>query len=712
MITFNEYIKNSNVKLDSDGVLDASYGKEFLEKHNVTTFKNEKTIFSDTRLQKLFSIVLSEAIEDKATDILIRPEDNFGLVYHRVGREMKVHRILHKGAVESFVTFMRKTCGINPEQIKRGESAKYTFSHYQDEETYTDYDTRFQFHPTDLGSSVGIRVFYQDTLNRSIDDLGFADLITYHYKNTLKLREGLILVSGPTGSGKALSLNTEIPMFEGGFKKLSSIKTGDVILDNNGNPTNVLAIYDHEGNDCFKLKLSDGSEVIADSSHNWFVYSSENNSLVKTTHELYNDKNNDYWIPNIGHPVKYQNKPVPLDPKSLGISLGFCTKFNSLQTTLTQILGETEEHVLLKIKEVFSSDEIMIPEQYLYNSPNIRKELLEGIIAGVSSRLNHNYHDVIEDLSDKMLYQTKQLAESLGKVVLIKNKKLIITDEVSRKIVEITPVKTEPTRCLTVDSTEHLFLFSKEYIVTHNTTTEYVGILQILQESGFTSNIFTIEDPIEYKIRGITQSEVDNVNGFTFGEATKSFLRMNPDVILVGEIRDDETAKAVTRASTSGHLAISTVHANSTLEVLSVLKQYGVHQNDIINAVKLVLYQVLEEKLCPHCRKNKILSPHQKSWVDKKLIGMPELAIVYEKNEQGCSSCNYKGVNGRVMLNEMLVTGFEFRVLQEEYGQNIDELKRALINSEEKLFYPIEWDVHRRIKDGDIDFETATRLIH
>lgn len=449
MESLESAIKEYDLKFDVDKQLDISYGNEYIATHNVTTHKDKDTIFADTRLRKLFQLIMSEGLEARATDILIRPESKFGLVSNRIGRTMIPSRAIHKGAVESLITYIRILVETNSESTRKGVFAKYTFNREivdGDNISYESFDTRLQFQPSKYGSVVDIRIFYNENLNKDIDDLGFPDLIAYHYKQALKLREGLIIVSGPTGSGK--------------------------------------------------------------------------------------------------------------------------------------------------------------------------------------------------------------------------------------------------------------------------TTTEYVGILQILKDSKYTSNIWTIEEPIEYKIDGITQSEVDELHGYTFAEGVKSALRMNPDVMLIGEVRDDETAKTVTRASTSGHLALTTIHANSTLEVLDVLKQYNVHKNDIINAVRLVIFQTLEEKLCPHCRKQKILKPHQKDWLDRKLIGKEQLTTIYERNHEGCEHCNFKGIKGRVMLNEMLVTGFEFRVLQELNNGNVDKLKQDLINSEDKLFYPIEWDVHRRIKNGEIDFESATRLIH
>lgn len=893
-LTLDDAIKKHKYKHDVDGTLDKSYGKEYLAKHNVTTHVDKDTIYADTRLRKLFQIILEEGIAVGATDILIRPELRYGLVSNRVGRTMMPSRLIHIGAVESLITYIRMLVETNPESTKKGVSAKYTFHKEikddNDNITYEKYDTRLQFQPSKYGSVVDIRIFYNENLNKDIDDLGFPDLITYHYKQALKLREGLIIVSGPTGSGKALDINTDIPMFEGGFKKLKDIVIGDYIIDSNGEKTKVLNIFNHVDNDVFKITFSDGLEVLADSDHNWFVYDrnsrisevynreknlnkvrepnfdnetmykidlllkktlktdtisvlelsrqlnitrgvidrlvkinnfeligskpkyinkfqiltalrnhgyknkyDQRKNLVKpkvlTTLQMYNSgvkyvnkkglvtEYNNYSVKNINSPVKYDKKHTEIPPYMLGVwlgdghssasrisgideeifnnleNLGYSISSRGYQTVyIGDYKNETTLYNQLKCSNLFGNKHI--PNNYLYNDVEGRKELLSGLL-DTDGSVNHKGLVEYYTSSKTLMKQVKQLIESLGykttvnsKIQRYKNPKseyieckelytisfkansLVFKlnrkneklkefidkyqgdEHLHRYITKIEKVESIPTKCLTVDSKDHLFLCTKSYLPTHNTTTEYVGILQILHDSEFTSNIWTIEEPIEYKIDGITQSEVDELHGYTFADGVKSALRMNPDVMLVGEVRDDETAKTVTRASTSGHLALTTIHANSTLEVLDVLKQYNVHKNDIVNAVRLIIFQTLEDKLCPHCRKQKILKPHQKNWLDRKLIGKEQLSTIYERDHNGCEYCNYSGISGRVILNEMLVTGFEFRVLQELSNGNIDKLKSDLMNSEDKLFYPIEWDVHRRIKDGEIDFESATRLIH
>lgn len=721
-----DVLKEYDLKFDEEKKLDVSYGIEFLEHHEETTFKNANTIFSDVRLQKLFDLIMTEGIENKATDIFIHPEEKFGIVRYRVGRSMIPYRIIHRGATESLITYIRKLTETNPEHIKAPNGANFQFkiekTTLTERASIVPYDCRIQFNPSNYGSVTSIRVFYPENLELTVKDLGFTDLVTYNYNQALKLREGLIILSGPTGSGKALDVNTDIPMFQGGFNKLKDINIGDIILDDKGNPTKVLNIFYHENKESLKLTFSDKLEVISDKEHNWMVYENCLKSPKKvTTDYIYNNFHlNKYYFETVKEPVKYEHKLNSNQSFEQGMCLGF-----SEEPIISDNIKNL--HNRLKIKyNCPNSDKYKTIEEYLYSSVRDRVDLLRGLVESHGRIKNGLICYYTKDCEFKKI--VKQLMESLGHIVNIlkeddyyviyfeiKNYKnrYLPSDSINfRELVSIEKVTNRDTICLTVDSDSHLFLCTKSYLPTHNTTTEYVGIKQILKDSNFTSNILTVEDPIETRIAGIVQTSVDELNGYTFAEATKSFLRMNPDVMLIGEVRDNDTAKTATRASTSGHLTLTTIHANSTLEVLDVLKQYGVHPNDIKNAVKLIIFQTLEDRLCPKCREIKILNSHQKNWIDRKLMNKEELATVYVHKEHGCDYCNHTGYKGKILLNEMLVSNFEFRVLRDTYESDIDGLKRALINSEENIYYPIEWDIHRRIKEGEIDFETATRLIH
>ncbi|NQU63696.1 MAG: type II/IV secretion system protein [SAR324 cluster bacterium] len=153
-------------------------------------------------------------------------------------------------------------------------------------------------------------------------------------------------------------------------------------------------------------------------------------------------------------------------------------------------------------------------------------------------------------------------------------------------------------------------------------TTSLYSILKELQSEAL--NIVTIEDPVEYRLNGITQVEVNNLAGISFASALRSFLRQDPDVILVGEIRDAETAQIAARAAQTGHLVLSTLHSNNVFEAIHRLKSLGVKGDDIATSLKLLVSQRLVPRICG-CGKN------------------PD-----------CPSCSGKGVSGRIPVLEML----------------------------------------------------------
>jgi type IV pilus assembly protein PilB len=148
-------------------------------------------------------------------------------------------------------------------------------------------------------------------------------------------------------------------------------------------------------------------------------------------------------------------------------------------------------------------------------------------------------------------------------------------------------------------------------------------------------NIVTIEDPIEYNIRGINQTHVKPDIGFTFAQALRAFLRQDPDIIMVGEIRDNETAEIAIRASLTGHLVFSTLHTNDSISAVTRLLDMGIDSFLVASSLKLVIAQRLVRRLC-RCSKNG--RPNENAGTSKK----------------GCKKCYYTGFKGRIGIFEML----------------------------------------------------------
>ena len=165
-------------------------------------------------------------------------------------------------------------------------------------------------------------------------------------------------------------------------------------------------------------------------------------------------------------------------------------------------------------------------------------------------------------------------------------------------------------------------------------------------------NIMTVEDPIEYELAQITQTQVETKRGVTFGAALRAILRQDPDIILVGEIRDKETAETATHAAMTGHLVLATVHANDAVSAISRMADMGLPYSTIASTLRGSIAQRLLRRVCGACAEP----------VDGKLT--PEEQRLCEQHEVepvvravGCSECGFTGYKGRIPVNEVMVTG-------------------------------------------------------
>lgn len=171
------------------------------------------------------------------------------------------------------------------------------------------------------------------------------------------------------------------------------------------------------------------------------------------------------------------------------------------------------------------------------------------------------------------------------------------------------------------------------------------------------NNISTLEDPVEYRMPGVNHSQINPQISFDFSDGLRSLLRQDPDIIMVGEIRDGQTAHLAVEASITGHLVFSTIHANSTANTIQRLVNLGIDPLLLVSSLKLVISQRLARKLCPHCR-----IPHQpEPAVREKIISRvgkyindKESFLIYKMRTEGCERCNHKGYKGRTGFFEIL----------------------------------------------------------
>ena len=172
--------------------------------------------------------------------------------------------------------------------------------------------------------------------------------------------------------------------------------------------------------------------------------------------------------------------------------------------------------------------------------------------------------------------------------------------------------------------------------------------------------IVTVEDPVEYNIEGINQVQVNEEIGFTFASALRAFLRQSPNIILVGEIRDSETADIAIRAALTGHLVLSTIHTNDAPSTVNRLVDMGIEPFLLSASLNLIQAQRLVRKVCKNCKKEVKYPPKvlQEAGIDPEVL---EGATVYEG--EGCNVCNYTGYKGRIAITEVMPITPELREL-------------------------------------------------
>ncbi|MBF0263869.1 MAG: type II secretion system ATPase GspE [Gammaproteobacteria bacterium] len=179
------------------------------------------------------------------------------------------------------------------------------------------------------------------------------------------------------------------------------------------------------------------------------------------------------------------------------------------------------------------------------------------------------------------------------------------------------------------------------------TTTLYAG-LSIL--NNHTRNILTVEDPIEYDIDGIGQTQVNSKTDMSFARSLRAILRQDPDVVMVGEIRDIETAQIAVQASLTGHLVLSTLHTNTAVGAISRLHDMKVEPFLFASSLLGVLAQRLVRKICPQCRQS-----YEATDADKKHLSIPDNESLTLWQATGCLQCNQTGYQGRTGIYELLL---------------------------------------------------------
>ncbi len=228
------------------------------------------------------------------------------------------------------------------------------------------------------------------------------------------------------------------------------------------------------------------------------------------------------------------------------------------------------------------------------------------------------------------------------------------------------------------------------------TTTLYAGLMEINDRR---QNILTIEDPIEYTLPGVGQTQINNKVNMTFASGLRSILRQDPDVVMLGEIRDTETAKIAVQASLTGHLVLSTLHTNTAVGAITRLQDMGVESFLLSSSLTAVIAQRLLRLLCTHCKQAS--EPDEKETELLSKVGMA--STIYRP--QGCPHCKQTGYQHRTAIFELIEIDAPMRKLIHDGAGEIELLTHARTRHES-----IIEDGFRRVLLGDTSIEEVLRV--
>jgi type II secretory ATPase GspE/PulE/Tfp pilus assembly ATPase PilB-like protein len=240
-------------------------------------------------------------------------------------------------------------------------------------------------------------------------------------------------------------------------------------------------------------------------------------------------------------------------------------------------------------------------------------------------------------------------------------------------------------------------------------TTTLYAFLRKIHTPGV--KIITIEDPIEYHLPGITQTQTDKSKGYTFAAGLRSALRQDPDVIMVGEVRDEETAEIAINASLTGHLVFSTLHTNNSAGTFPRLLDLGVNPKVITSAINLAMAQRLVRTLCEHCKKETPIPTREKALIDAILKDLPEGAEVKNRSKmwlpRGCEQCNATGYKGRTGIFEAILAD---AALEKIVRENPSEREIALATKPQGI-PDMRHDGVMKVLSGITSLEELERVI-
>ena len=230
-------------------------------------------------------------------------------------------------------------------------------------------------------------------------------------------------------------------------------------------------------------------------------------------------------------------------------------------------------------------------------------------------------------------------------------------------------------------------------------TTLYAALMEVDRNN---RNVMTIEDPIEYQVQGVGQMQVQPKIGLDFASGLRSILRQDPDIVMIGEIRDLETAEIAIQASLTGHLVFATLHTNDSLSAVVRLQDMGIEPYLVASSLNMVQAQRLVRRLCPHCKQQRPAT--ERDWQTLESTSQDQSEYIYDA--VGCDHCMHTGFQGRISIYEMLTISDAMRNAIHE-GKGLPSLRRL---ARQEQLITLRQDGARHVAAGTTTLEEVLRV--